>query len=180
MLKEIGVESYYLSINTTRGGVTANTPPQMYWFNHEIIGIRLPEELNDPTLLAIYRHPTLGKILVFDPTDEITPLGQIRGELQSNYGLLVTQGGGDLILLPQLAPSTSGTRRTARLKFAESGELSGDVTELRRGDSALYQRMELRSVTKEKDRIKPIETSPVALFGQFSNYKGNDREPERP
>ncbi len=171
MLKEVGVESYYLSINTTRGGVTAATPPQMYWFNHEIIGIRLPEEVKDPSLLAVFQHPTLGKILIFDPTDEITPLGQIRGELQSNYGLLVTPGGGDLILLPQLQPSASGTRRVAKLRFTEGGRLSGDVTEVRRGDSALYQRMELRSVTKEADRIKPIETTLSHSLGNFKIIK---------
>ena len=35
MLKEIGVESYYISINTTRGAVTAQTPPHPFWFNHK-------------------------------------------------------------------------------------------------------------------------------------------------
>ncbi len=50
MLKEVGVESYYLSINTWRGGVNRTTPPQMYWFNHEIMGIRLPDDVKDPSL----------------------------------------------------------------------------------------------------------------------------------
>ncbi len=102
MLKEVGVDSYYLSINTTRGGVTAQTPPQMYWFDHEILGVRLPEDVKDASLVAIYQHPTLGRVLIFDPTDELTPFGYLRGALQANYGLLVTPDGGDLIQLPQL------------------------------------------------------------------------------
>jgi hypothetical protein len=173
VLKEIGVESYYVSINTTRGGVNPKTPPQMYWFNHEIIGIRLPDDVKDPSLMAVYQHPTLGKILIFDPTDEVTPFGQIRGELQANYGLLVTPNGGDLIELPQLPPSSSGVRRIAKLKLLENGALTGEVAEQRRGDSATYQRYELRSVKKDADRIKPIETLLSHSLGNFQIAKAS-------
>src|SRR5271154_4812308 len=83
MLKEIGVESYFITINTTRGGVTPSTPPHMYWFNHQILGIRLPDDVKDPSLLAIYQHPTLGRVLIFDPTSEMVPLGQLSGHLQA-------------------------------------------------------------------------------------------------
>jgi hypothetical protein len=171
MLKEVGVESYYLSINTTRGGVSLKTPPQMYWFNHEIIGIRLPDDVKDASLEAIYQHPTLGKILIFDPTDEVTPFGQIRGELQANYGLLVIPEGGDLIELPQLMPSSSGVHRVAKLKLSETGTLTGDVTEMRRGDSATYQRYELRSMKTDADRIKLIETLLSHSLGNFQISK---------
>src|SRR5262249_45693699 len=37
MLGEIGVESYYVSINTNRGAVTPETPALMGLFNHEIM-----------------------------------------------------------------------------------------------------------------------------------------------
>ena len=36
--------------------------------------------------------------------------------------------------------------------------MSGDFVETRLGDSGLWQRMTLKSVTKEADKIKPIET----------------------
>ena len=158
MLKEIGVDSYYLSINTVRGGISAQTPPQMYWFNHEILAIRLPEEVKSPALLAIYNHPTLGRILIFDPTDEMTPLGQVRGGLQSNYGLLVTPDGGGLIQVPQLPATLSGVHRTGKLSLAADGTLTGNITELYFGDQAMHQRYQLHSFTKASDRIKPIET----------------------
>ena len=158
MLKEIGVESYYLDINTHRGGVTSVTPPQMYLFNHEILAIRLPDGLNDSSLMAIYTHPKLGRILIFDPTSEVTPFGQLQGPLQNNYGLLVIEDGGDLIALPQLAPSASGVRRIAKLKLSADGTLGGDVTEIRQGDNAAHQRYALRAATKDADRIKPIES----------------------
>ena len=157
MLKEIGVESYYFSVNTTRGAVTPATPA-IRWFNHEILAVRLPGDVKDSSLVAVLEHPKLGRLLIFDPTDEWTPFGQLRGELQSNYGLLVTQDGGELLKLPQLPTSRSGVQRTAKLKLSPSGTLSGDFVETRLGDAGLWQRMTLKSVTKETDKIKPIET----------------------
>jgi hypothetical protein len=157
MLKEIGVESYYFSVNTTRGAVTPATPA-VRWFNHEILAVRLPGDVKDSSLVAVLEHPKLGRLLIFDPTDEWTPFGQLRGELQSNYGLLVTQDGGELLKLPQLPTSRSGVQRAAKLKLSTNGTLSGDFVETRLGDAGLWQRMTLKSVTKEADKIKPIET----------------------
>jgi hypothetical protein len=173
MLKEIGVDSYYVDINTHRGGVKPTTPPHMYWFNHEILGIRLPENVNDPSLVAIYTHPKLGRILIFDPTSEVTPFGQLEGELQDNYGLLVTEDGGELIQLPQLAPSASGQQRMAKLRLSPEGTLSGEVTEVLRGDFAASQRYALRSVTKDADRIKHIETLLSHSLGTFQITKAS-------
>src|SRR5260370_1218955 len=106
----------------------------------------------------IISHPKLGRLLIFDPTDEFTPCGHLRGELQDNYALLVTPDGGELTKLPQLPAAMSGVQRTARLTLSPRRTLSGDVVETRLGDSGLWQRMTLNSVTKDADRIKPIET----------------------
>jgi len=158
MLHEIGVDSFFVSINTERGGAAPDRPPMIGWFNHEILAVRLPDEVKDSSLVAVLEHPKLGRLLIFDPTDEWTPFGQLRGELQSNYGLLVTPEGGELAKLPQLPTTRTGVQRTAKLKLSPNGTLSGDFVETRHGDSGLWQRMTLKSVTKEADKIKPIET----------------------
>jgi len=172
MLKEAGVDSYYVAVNTFRGAVNADTPPQQY-FNHMILGIRLPDDLRDSSLESVYTHPTLGRILIFDPTSEVTPFGQLEGELQANYGLLVTEDGGELIKLPQLAPSSSGNRRMAKLQLSPEGTLSGDVTEIRQGDDAARQRYELRAATKDADKIKPIESLLSLSLGTFRITKAS-------
>ena len=46
MLHEIGVDSYFVSINTQRGSVTSQTPAQR-GFNHMIIAIKLPDGIAD-------------------------------------------------------------------------------------------------------------------------------------
>ena len=158
MLKEIGVDSFYVSINTERGAVKPETPANMYWFNHEILAIRLPDGLNDASLVAVFPHSKLGRLLIFDPTDDMTPFGQLRGALQANYGLLVTPDGGELIELPLLSPAMNGIQRSAQLALNTSGTLSGDVTEVRVGDRAASQRYALRTATKDADKIKPVES----------------------
>ena len=113
MLKEIGVTSYYVSVNTERGTVTPATPATR-WFNHEILAIRLPDGLEDASLIAVFPHAKLGRLLIFDPTDDMTPFGQLRGALQANFALLVTPEGGELIELPKLAGAIE--RRAAHRK----------------------------------------------------------------
>ena len=157
MLNEIGVESYYLDINTERGTITPATPATR-WFDHVVLAIRLPEQLNDPSLHMIISHPKLGRLLVFDPTDEFTPFGHLRGELQESYALLVTPDGGELIKVPQLPAAMSGVVRTAKLALTSTGTLSGEFVEQRNGDYGTQQRASLKSVTKDADRVKFIET----------------------
>ncbi|MFY9674863.1 MAG: DUF3857 domain-containing protein [Terriglobales bacterium] len=167
MLREIGVDSYHVVINTERGSVTKDTPAHNA-FNHVILAIKLPDEVNDASLIAVVRHPRLGRILFFDPTNEVTPLGQIRGHLQANYGLLVTQDGGELVELPQQPSSMNSIHRVAKLTLDPNGTLSGDVKEMRMGDQAWHERWRLRTVTNNKDRIKPIED---LLGGSLANFQ---------
>ena len=158
MLHEVGIESFYVVINVDRGAVTPDTPAQVGAFNHAIIAIKLPDGVNSPSLIAMIQHPRLGRLLFFDPTNELTPFGEIRGHLQANWGLLVTPEGGELVELPKQAPAMNSIQRTAKLTLDPSGMLKGDVHEVRLGDRAWAQRGRLLTVTQASDQIKPIET----------------------
>jgi len=173
MLHELGIDSYYVVINSERGSVTPETPAHVGGFDHAIIAIKLPDGIMDGSLAATMLHPKLGKILFFDPTDEMTPFGQLHGALQANYGLLVTPDGGELIELPQLPPAMNGVQRTAKLSLSTTGTLSGEVQETRVGDRAWSQRWALRTVTKDADRIKPIETLLSNSLGTFQITKAS-------
>ncbi len=86
MLREIGIESFYLDINVWRGAVSPQTPPQPFWFNHEILGVRLPDEMKDASLVSVYTDPKLGRILIFDPTDDLTRLVNCAGRCKRIMG----------------------------------------------------------------------------------------------
>jgi hypothetical protein len=182
MLKEIGIESYYVLINTERGSVTAATPPNLE-FNHAILAIALPADVDTGALQARIQHAKLGSILFFDPTDALTPLGRLSGGLQANFGMLVTGDGGELLQLPQLPADSSGIARTAKLTLDEQGTLRGDVDEVQVGDRAAAQRYELRSTTLDTDRIKSVEAVAGASLSNFQILKAtisNLRVADRP
>jgi hypothetical protein len=81
-------------------------------------------------------HARLGELLFFDPTDDLTPFGSLRGALQANVGMLVSPEGGELVQLPQLPTTSSGIQRTAKLTLDAEGTLRGEVREIRVGDQA--------------------------------------------
>ena len=172
MFREIGVDSYQVSINTERGSVTGDTPAHNA-FDHVILAIKLPDDLKDPSLIALMQHPRLGRILFFDPTNEITPFGQIGGYLQANYGLLVTPDGGELVELPQQPSAMNSIQRVGALALDVNGTLKGDIQERRLGDRAASERWRLRTVTKSTDRIKPIESLLADSLSGFQILKAS-------
>jgi hypothetical protein len=88
--------------------------------------------------------------------------------LQANYGLLVTPEGGELVELPQQPSAMNSIQRVAKLTIDASGMLKGDVKEVRLGDRASSERWQLRTVTNNSDRIKPIEN---LLAGSLSSFQ---------
>jgi len=167
MLREIGIDSFPVAINVERGAVTVETPAHQ-GFDHEIVAIKLPQDVQDPSLIAILDHPKFGRLLFFDPTSEMTPFGQISGPLQSNYGLLIAPDGGELLQLPRQSSATNSITRKGMLSLDPTGKLKGEVEEIRLGGRASEERWRLRAVTKDSEKIKPIED---LLSGSLSLYQ---------
>ena len=154
MLKVVGIDSYYVMIDTERGIVNPDFPSLRG--NHMVMAIRLPDGISTNHLYGIVDDPKLGKLLFFDPTSSYVPLGYLPDRLQENYGLLITPDGGKLVLLPLLAPATNRLFRTATLTLTSNGNLGGNVQELRWGGPAVSSRYELLSSTPA-DRAKVFE-----------------------
>jgi hypothetical protein len=130
----------------------------------------------------VIEDPNLGRILFFDPTNDLTPFGQIGGYLQANYGLLITPDGGELMPLPQQPAAMNSIERVGTLTLDARGTLKGNVKEMRMGDRASSERSQLRIVTKNTDRIKPIENLLAGSLSSFQivqasliNYEYTDR-----
>lgn len=148
MLHTIGVESYYLAVDTRRGFIHPNFPS--IHMDHMILAIRLPDGVPDGGLYAMVKDAKLGRLLIFDPTSEHTPLGYLPWELQSNYGLLMAPDGGHLIALPLLPPATNRLLRTAQFNLSPAGDLSGQVHETDWGGPASRMREEFLDVVPAK------------------------------
>lgn len=154
MLKLMGIDSYYVLIDTERGEVNPQFPSLS--FNHVILAIRLPESADASTLYATVNDPKLGRLLFFDPTNEYIPFGYLPGYLQNNFGLLVTENGGELVDLPLVSPNVNRLLRTAKFDLSPTGTLTGQVEELRWGGPAASSREQFLEVPPAK-RVTIVE-----------------------
>ncbi|MBI3670775.1 MAG: DUF3857 domain-containing protein [Acidobacteria bacterium] len=170
MLREVGVESYYVVIHTRRGVAAPSHPPALGSFNHVILAIRLPADVSTGGLFAVQNHEHLGTLLYFDPTSSFTPLGYLPASLQANYGLLVTEQGGELLRLPLLPPSTNRLMRMGKLTLSPSGTLTGEVKEVRWGEPAVSRRAQLLEV-QGPGRTKMLESFLATFLGGFTLTK---------
>jgi hypothetical protein len=152
-------------VNSERTYVRVNAPPSLL-FDHVILAVRLPQQVQDVSLLASQGSGD-ERLLFFDPTDELTPFGRIRGELQGSVGLLALAENGRLVTLPQLQPEQSGVRRTAKLALNEQGVLTGDISERITGQEALRQRGFLRVAAREADITRVIEARLAESLASF-------------
>jgi hypothetical protein len=167
MLKEIGVESNYVIINAEHDVVAADARPSVGWFNHAILAIQLPGSVKDDSLLATSKHPALGNILFFDPTNEFIPFGQLPGYLQGNYAMLVRPDGTELVVMPVQQSSTNGVVRTAQLVLDEKGRLTGDVTARAVGFAAFENRDLMQRLSSDSERVKYFASSLANFFSSF-------------
>jgi hypothetical protein len=149
MLHEIGIESYYVLIDTRRGVIHPDYP-SIHHMNHVILAIRLPAGIPDTDLYTVVDDPKLGRLLIFDPTNEHIPLGYLPWSLQHSYGLVVAADGGHLVALPLLPPATNRLLRTAQFSLTSTGDLTGQVHELEFGGPAGHKRAEILGIQPAK------------------------------
>lgn len=166
MLAEAGIDSMPVLVNTARSHVQAGTPPSLQ-FDHVILAIRLPRGTRDDSLLATIDEED-GELLFFDPTDELTPLGRIRGELQDNVGLLVLPDQSRLVTLPRALPDRTGIHRSARFRLDDRGTLAGSVVETITGQEALAHRGALRAAPNQREGNRIVELRLAQSLSAFN------------
>jgi hypothetical protein len=154
MLQESGIGSDYVLIDTDRGFVNPAVPSS--WSDHAIIAIEVPEKVNPGRYQSVITGKSGKRYIIFDPTDEYTPVGSLRAELQNSYALLVTDNGGELIRTPLLPPEANQVTRTGYFVLTAEGGLSGDVSEDRSGDFAMHERGRLH-YTDQRERNADFE-----------------------
>jgi hypothetical protein len=169
MLQAIGVRSYYLTVYHERGVVNPEEPSLVA--DHMITAIELPEGESDPRLMARVKIANGKTLLIFDPTDEVTPVGLIRGELQGGYGSLADGADSQVLEMPVLSPDSGGLSRTGSFTLAADGSFAGQVTDVFTGVDAARERGILKEYT-QKDVREGLELGlsgdlPGATFSGF-------------
>jgi transglutaminase-like putative cysteine protease len=85
-----------------------------------------------------------GKDVYFDPGDAFTPYGMLTWSETGVTGLRLDNDGGSWIKTTLPQPEESQTRRDAKLKLTDTGDLEGTLTVTYTGLEAMYRRQEER------------------------------------
>lgn len=156
MLRVAGINAYYVPVDDRRGFVDPNDPSM--FGDHMITAIEIPADVNDPRLMAVVKGTDGKRYLIFDPTDERTPVGNLRSDLQGSYGTLAAGAASQIIQLPILPPNANGTVRKGEFTLAPDGTLTGMVDTTHSGPEGADMRMILK-YSDEKERRESLETA---------------------
>jgi hypothetical protein len=152
MLQAVGVRAYYLHVDSRRGIIDPEMPSLLG--NHMITAIELPDGEADPRLLARVKAANGKMLLIFDPTDEETPVGLIRAQLQDAWGNLANGTDSQVLHMPVLPPDSAGLARNGSFTLTADGTLDGEINETFIGGDATNERWFLKDNDSKEVREK--------------------------
>src|ERR1051326_7489257 len=144
MLREVGVTPIYVLANTVRGSIDRDFA-SLGAFNHAIIAIPLPPNVDSKAYSAVLDVPRFGRVLLFDPTSDVTPFGFLPPYLQENRVLLCAADHGERVDIPAHPAEAGRLTRSAKLALADDGALTGEIRETMSGAAAAERREVLQA-----------------------------------
>ena len=147
LLAAVGIKAHLVAIYAGDPDYVRGEWPSPQQFNHAIAAIVLAGESALPAAAA---HPSLGRVLYFDPTDEQTPLGELPLHLQGSQGLLILPRGGGLVRMPLSAPEANPSLRQVDATMDARGTLRAVIRQVTAGDPASAERYLYRSLTRDE------------------------------
>jgi Domain of Unknown Function with PDB structure (DUF3857)/Transglutaminase-like superfamily len=148
MLSAVGVETHLVMVDHRRGVVDPKSPS--HFGDHMIAAIEVPPGTDTSRLHSLVQIDGGRQVVIFDPTQEWVPFGDLPVYEQGGYGLLMDGKHSQITALPVEAPETSTTMRTAKFTLQEDGTLSGQVNEARHGNAAWSRRERLSADNTEE------------------------------
>jgi len=180
MLKVVGISAIPVSIYSGDPTYVRANWPSPQQFNHCIIAVRVTDQTQVSTLV---QHPTLGRLLIFDPTDSETPIGDLPVHLQGSLALIDSREITELVTMPVTPPEMNQLERSGSFELKADGGLVGKIQEQANGQIAARFRAQFRQLSKPEyngmierwvasgasaARLSKIEPSDNANNGRFT------------
>lgn len=143
MLKALKIEAYPVAIFSGDKTFVREEWASPMQFNHCIIAVKVSDSTNAPTIVT---HPKLGRLMIFDATDEFTPVGDLPDYLQGSYALIAAGESGGLMKMPVIDPEANKMERQVEMSIGTAGELSGQIRERTTGQQAVSARRLMRRI----------------------------------
>ena len=145
MLKVVGIQSHLVAIYSGDPNYVREEWPYPYQFNHCIIAVKVGEQTQVATVI---QHPTLGRLLIFDATDENTPVGDLPDDEQGSLALVMAGEQGGLVRMPVTPPEANQLERLAEVTLDADGSITAVVRESSIGQSSVHERRLFRRLSK--------------------------------
>ena len=180
MLRAINITSYPIVIYSGDPTHVREEWPSPMQFNHCIIGIKVGDEIQAATVI---NHAALGRLLIFDATDERTTLGDLPGKEQGSFALIIAGDSGSLARMPTMPPESSQLDRETEVELSPQGSITAKLKEKSTGQTAVYQRRLFRGLSSSGykqlleawvtrgattaliSRIQPVDDNVEGRFG---------------
>jgi hypothetical protein len=141
LLKAVGIDSYLVTISADDRTYVRPEWASPEQFDHAIIAVKVSDAVTLPTVMA---DSPLGRLLIFDPTDSITPVGSLPMEEQGSYALVIAAGGGALLKMPLLPAHANRIEAAVEATMSANGGLNASLRRQYFGQSGIP----LRAVDK--------------------------------
>lgn len=180
MLKVVGIDAIPVSIYSGDPNYVRANWPSPQQFNHCIIAVKVSDATQASTII---QHPKLGRLLIFDPTDSETPIGDLPDHMQGSLALLDSKLATELVTMPTTPPEMNQLERIATLQLQADGAIAGQILENAKGQIAVEFRSQFRQLSKPEyhglierwltagatsARVDKIEPSDNAGDGKFT------------
>ena len=144
MLSALKIQAYLVSITADDPNYVRAEWASPHQFNHCIIAIKIND---DTTADSVVVHPKLGRLLIFDPTDPYTPVGDIPEAEQGSFALIDNKETEALLTMPVSAPEKNRLERNIEVSLDPAGAISGTITEKSVGPAATLERARLKELS---------------------------------
>lgn len=144
MLSVVKIPAYLVSITADDPTFVRPEWASPHQFNHCIIAIKVGDDIN---LTAVVKDSKLGRLLIFDPTDPYTQVGDLPDDEQGSYALIDNKESDSLLQMPVSDPDQNRLERKIDVSLTPDGMLNGSVTEKAMGQSARDFRRELKQLS---------------------------------
>ncbi|HJR07640.1 MAG TPA: DUF3857 domain-containing protein [Pyrinomonadaceae bacterium] len=153
MLRALKIEAYPVLIFSGDATFVREEWASPSQFNHCIVAVRVSDETKAPTVI---QHATLGRLLIFDATDDDTPVGDLPDHEQNSFALIAAGSDGSLVRMPSTPPEANQLEREAEVSLAADGSITANVKERSVGQAAVEERRGFRKLSRP-DYAKTIE-----------------------
>jgi hypothetical protein len=153
MLKVINISSYPVGIYSGDPDYVRAEWASPHQFNHCIIAVKVADETQAATIIT---HPKLGRLLIFDATDDDTPVGDLPEHEQGSLALIIAGEEGSLVRMPVTPAESNLLDRKVEASLDAEGSLTAMIREKAVGRWAAEYRSEFRHLS-HTDYQKVIE-----------------------